>query len=173
MAQQRGHKAGGLLQRLHRLALIDPDGVEPRAAGKSEERTTVRSEVEGGDLSGDLRWVNGEWAETSRPETHRRRRPGDLQQRRQRRLEHQVGVHADHVDAMVLGDRSQVGVRTGGLVALEAESQFDAPRFGIAHVRSVVRSRRIRVRSMRITSRSSGSGQHTSVSCSIQSPGGF
>ena len=54
VAQQRGHQAGGLLQRLHRLALVDPDGVEPRAAGESEEGAPVGGEVEGGDLSGDL-----------------------------------------------------------------------------------------------------------------------
>ena len=170
-----GHEAGGLLQRLHRLALVDPDGVEPRAAGKSEERTTVRGEVEGGDLPGDLvRGATANGLKQAGPRRTVRRRPGDLQQRRQRRLEHQVGVHADHVDAVVLGDRSQVGhthreaCRPGA--PMPSSTLLES---AIAHVRSVVRSRRTPVRSMRITSRSSGSGQHTSVSCSIQSPGGF
>ena len=124
-------------------------------------------EVEGGGLPGDLERVQRERVETDRPEADGVGGVGDLEQRRQRWLEHQVGVDADHVDAVRLGLARQRGVGAGALVALQPDAELAA-----GHVRSFVRKRRTPMRSTRIVSRSSGSGQANSTSRSSQSPAG-
>jgi len=92
-------------------------------------------------------------------------RARDQQQGIDRRLEEKVVEDRDHVEAGRLGAPCQRDVLLCALVGLEPEPE-------LAQVRSSVMSVRSPVRSMRMITRSSGSGQHTRLSCSSQSSGG-
>ena len=92
----------------------------------------------------------------------------DLEQGRQRRLEPEVVVDGDDVEAARLGARGEQRVVAGPLVGLQREPEL-AP---VGHVSSEVGMLRRPIRSIRMIRRSSGSGQQTSESCSSQSPAG-
>ena len=84
-------------------------------------------------------------------------------------LVQQVGEHADHVETVRLGRGGELAVPAGRLVGLERDA--DLGHDG-SQVRSDERIDRRTVRVIRMTSRSSGSGQATRLSCSSQSDAG-
>src|SRR5581483_126286 len=81
--------------------------------------------------------------------------------------EEEILEHGDHVEAGGFRTPSELLVLRDRLVRLEAEPDLER-----AQVSSSVWSVRSPIRSMRMTTRSSGSGQQTSVSCSSQSSSG-
>src|SRR5439155_24498064 len=100
-----------------------------------------------------------------RPYGSSARGPGGLEQRHDRGLVAQVVNGADNVESKILGEPAQAPVRTGRQVPAQADAE--AP----PQVRSSVGILLRPVRSMRMTSLSSGSGQATNASTSSQSPG--
>jgi hypothetical protein len=166
-----GEQAGDDLPRLgdrrQRPALLDPEPAEPRARREAEEGAASRDEIERSGLAGELDRVDGERVEAGGAEARAFRRPGDLEQRGERGLVPEVVERGDDVESAALGDLRERRVLAGPLVGLQAEPEL-APLGG--HVSSAVGSRVRPTRSTRMITRSSGSGQAKSESCSSQSP---
>ena len=139
-AQQRGHDRGGLAEGGQRARLGDTDRPQPRSARQAEVGPPARRRVDGGDLPGDLDRVQRERVEARRTEPHPGGRRGDLEQGRQRRLEHQVGEHADHVDAVGLGVTGERGVGARRLVALQPDADLGGHAGSVTSGRSGWRS---------------------------------
>src|SRR5262249_34918101 len=91
----------------------------------------------------------------------------DREQREDRGLEEEIVEDGDHVEARVLREPPERLVLLDGLVRLQPKADLEARQ-----VNSSVCSTRSPIRAMRMMSRSSGSGQQTSVSCSSQSSSG-
>src|SRR5262249_46054169 len=95
-------------------------------------------------------------------------RGGDLEQRRKRRLEPEVVEDRDDVEPGVVGGQGEGGVLADLLVRLQRETELAR----LCHVSSSVGRTRCPIRSIRMITRSSGSGQGTSESRSSQSDSG-
>ncbi len=155
-----------LAKRGERALLLDAEAVEPRALREAEERATSGNEVEHRDLAGDLVRVQRERVERCRPQADALRHASHEQQRPDRRLVEQVVVDGEHVDARVLGAARERLVLVRSLIRPDTDAEL------ARYVSSSVTSVRSPIRSMRITTRSSGSGHATSESCSSQSSSG-
>ena len=160
-----------LAQRREGSCGLDPELVEPGALDEAQVRAPVRGAVERGDLAGDLDGVEGVRVERGRADPDPPGRGRDLEQRGNRGREEEVVIDRDDVEARLLGASREGRVRSRRLVRLEAEADL-APRGYVSYVSSSLRIVRSPIRSIRITTRSSGSGQQTSESCSSQSSSG-
>ena len=85
-----------------------------RARGPGSARPS-RASSSSADLPRDLDRVQREGVQARRPEPHAARRPRDLQQRRERRLEPEVVEHADRREPGLLDGRGELAVLAGGL----------------------------------------------------------
>src|SRR5881628_3765872 len=83
----------------------------------------------------------------------------DREEREDRRLEEEIVEDGDDVEPGGLGAAPEPLVLRDGRVGLEAKAELEP-----GQVRSSVRSTRSPMRSMRMTTRSSGSGQQTRLS---------
>ena len=153
-------------ERGERPLLLDAELVEPRPLREAEIRASARDRVEHRDLAGDLVRMQRERVERGRPESDPLRHAGHEQQRPDRRLVEQVVVDGENVDAARLGPPRERLVLLRRLVRANADAEL------AGYVSSSVTSVRSPIRSMRMTSRSSGSGHATSESCSSQSSSG-
>src|SRR5215472_14506462 len=100
------------------------------------------------------------------------RRAGDRDERQQRRGIQQVTVDRDGPEAEFLDPRGQAGVHREVLVRLQRDAELAPSAAGTgSHVTSARATLVWPVRSIRMISRSSGSGQTTWLSLSSQSPG--
>src|SRR6266550_4183964 len=95
------------------------------------------------------------------------RRRCDLEQGPERRLITEVGEYADDVKTELFGELAQVAILGGLAVTAQPDAKPRRP-----HVSASVGILLRRMRSIRITSLSSGSGQATSESFSSQSLAG-
>jgi hypothetical protein len=160
---------GGLPQPPDRTLLSDPDRVEPRPAGEPEIGAAAGDDVEHVKLIRYLDRVQEVRVQAGRPEPDAARRAGDRDQRQQRRGIQQVAIDRDGPEAELLDPRRQARVRRQVLVRLERDAQLAAGAGG--HVTSASVTVDWPVRSIRMISRSSGSGHATWLSLSSQSPG--
>jgi hypothetical protein len=98
--------------------LRDGDLTQPRSAREPEVGTSARSKIEGGDLTRDLVRMHGIRITTSGAESDTFGRRSHLQQREDRRLEHQVAEYAQHVEPLRLCERGELSVVPRALVSL-------------------------------------------------------
>src|SRR5439155_12083718 len=152
-----------------RIGLIEPQGFEPGTACQAEEGPPVCGRIEHRGLARDLDGVDGERVEAGGSDPDLLRRAGDLEQCGQRGLEPQVVERRDNCESGILRSASEWAVLTQGFVRLQTQPELTR---GVGHVNSSVWSVRSPMRSILITTRSSGSGQQTSESCSSQSDSG-
>ena len=164
--EQRGDDSDRFAERGERPLLLDAELVEPRPFREAEVRTSPRDRVEHGDLAGDLVRMQRERVERCRPESDPLGHPSHEQERPDRRLVEEVVVDREDVDAARLGPPRERFVLLRRLVRANADAEL------AGYVSSSVTSVRSPIRSMRMTRRSSGSGQATSESCSSQSSSG-
>src|SRR5690349_6781658 len=76
--------------------------VEPGATRQTEERTTIRDEIEHRDLSGNLDWMQRVGVQRGGTKADARGRLRSNRQRDNWRLEEQVSVDRERVEAEVL-----------------------------------------------------------------------
>jgi hypothetical protein len=158
----------GFAHARQRPRLVEAEPVEPRARDEPEIRATARREIERCCLSGELDGVEGLDVERRRAEANVLGDARECEQRIDGRLEEEVVEDRDDVEACRLGATPEVLVFDGALVRLQPEADLERGR----QVSSSVIMVRSRMRSIRMTTRSSGSGQQTSVSRSSQSSSG-
>ena len=144
---------------------MNPDLLEPGASRQPQVRPAIRCEVEGRDLTRDLDGVHREGIQACGTQSNAAGAERRSQQWDNRRLVHQIRKHGKDIEVVLLSLPGERRVRFRSLVALEPEADLEAP----GHVTSSVRRVRSRIRSIRIRTRSSGSGQATRLSCSSQS----
>ena len=164
--EQRSHDLDRLAKRRQGTLLLQPEPIEPRALRETEVRASARDRVEHRDLTCDLVRMQREGVQRDRAETDPLRHACHQQKRADRRLVEEIVEDRDHVDARVLRAPSDRLVRRGLLVGPKPDAEL------ARYVSSSVTSVRSPIRSMRMTRRSSGSGQATSESCSSQSSSG-
>jgi hypothetical protein len=167
--QQVPDDVGGLPQPADRPLLSDPDRVEPRTAGEPEIGAAAGDDIEHVQLIRYLGRMQEVGVQAGRPKPDAPRRSGDRDQRQQRRGIQQVAVDRDGPEAELLDPRGQARVGREVLVRLQRDAQLAAGARG--HVASARATVEWPVRSIRMISRSSGSGHATWLSLSSQSPG--
>jgi hypothetical protein len=127
----------GLSQAADRPLLGDPDRVEPRPAGQPEIRPAARDGVEDLQLVRDLHRVQEVGVQAGRPEPDAARRPGNRDERQQRRGIQQVTVDRDGPEAELLDPRGQAGVGREVLVRLQPDAELARSAAGTgSHVTS-------------------------------------
>ena len=154
--EQPPHDLDRLPHPRHRRAFVEPQPVEPCARGEAEIGAAAGGDVERRGLPGELDRMERRGVERGRPEPHPLGRRRDHEQREDRGLEEEVVVDRDDVEACLLGLLRERRVLLGPLVRLQPEPD-------LVQVRSSVTSVRSPMRSIRMTTRSSGSGQHDEV----------
>ena len=164
VARKQGlHDRDRLAHGGERARLVDAEAIEPGALGKSQVRATARHRIEQRSLARDLVRMEREGVERGRPEAHALADARHQEQRPDRGLVEEVVEDGDDVDPGHVRPPCDRLVRLRLLVGQKADPELSR------YVSSSVTSVRSASRSIRMTTRSSGSGQHTRFSCSSQS----
>ena len=119
--QQMLDQQDRLAQGLDGAPGLEPERVEPGAAPQPEVGVALAHQVEQGDLAGDLQRVDGVRVEDGRADPGLGEEAGHQQQRPEGRLEQQVVVDADDVEAVAVDEQRERLVFGGRLVRLEGD----------------------------------------------------
>ena len=161
--EQRTHDRYGLAQGCKRPRLREAESIEPGPLRQPEEGTPSRDGIEHRDLASDLVGVKREGVERGGPKANALCHTRHQEERADRRLVEEVVERRDDVDAGLVGPARDRLVLERFPVGQEPDAEL------ARYVSSSVTSVRSASRSIRMTTRSSGSGQHTRFSCSSQS----